>query len=545
MNEEKPSFLDRGTILAFALILVFWFGWSKFMEAKYPTPPPKAPETTAEATQPATKETAPAVKEAAPAPAAPTAAKPVAASAEEKFLQFSDENLSFMISSKGMGLKDINVKAHKTRDGKPVILGAVTKNYPFGTHFPGGDKPVDFAIEKKDATTFVGRADVGGVQYEKTMKVNSAQFTVDVDVKMSAANPMVFGSATALSDVVLDTPGPSMFNPSYDFQEWFVRHENTKDRTVIMKADGLNIANPNTSIAALSGHYFSLAVVDRSDLLPKFSAMMVPNSPETTGFLNYQPVNAASEFRVRYIGFAGPKSFDLLAKIDDGLKEIIDYGMFAVIAKPILWLLQYLYKVLGNWGWAIVVLTIIVRIIVLPFNVYSYKSMKVMQVIQPEMQRIRDKYKDKPADQKLQMNQEIMDLMKRHKANPVGGCLPMLLQLPVFLALYQVLGQSIELYMQPFGLWIQDLSSKDPFYVLPVLMGITMFIQQKITPTNMDPQQAKILMWMPVIFSVFMLSLPSGLTLYIFVSTLFGIIQQMVFMRDKKSPVQTVKEAKA
>jgi YidC/Oxa1 family membrane protein insertase len=134
--------------------------------------------------------------------------------------------------------------------------------------------------------------------------------------------------------------------------------------------------------------------------------------------------------------------------------------------------------------------------------------------------------------------------MKAHKANPLGGCLPMLLQLPVFFALFQVLAQSIELYKSPFMLWITDLSVKDPFYVLPVLMGITMFVQQRITPSTMDPQQAKIMMWMPVIFSFFMISLPSGLTLYIFVSTLFGIIQQFVFMKDR-TPATSVKPAKA
>jgi YidC/Oxa1 family membrane protein insertase len=170
--------------------------------------------------------------------------------------------------------------------------------------------------------------------------------------------------------------------------------------------------------------------------------------------------------------------------------------------------------------------------------------MKVMQKLQPQMNAVRERYKDKSNEEKLQMNAEIMKLMKENKANPVGGCLPMLLQLPVFIALYQVLGQSIELYQAPFGLWIHDLSIRDPLFVTPVLMGITMFIQQKITPSTMDPQQAKIMMWMPVIFSFFMISLPAGLTLYIFVSTLFGIIQQFVFLRDRK-PAGNVQAAKA
>ena len=251
-----------------------------------------------------------------------------------------------------------------------------------------------------------------------------------------------------------------------------------------------------------------------------------------------------ASFNLNYTTFAGPKSFNTLQTIDEDLTQVIDYGMFSFIAKPILWLLKFLQTFIGNWGLAIIVLTIIVRLIVMPFNVYSYKSMKVMQKLQPEMNRIRERYKDKSAEEKLQMNAEIMGLMKTHKANPLGGCLPMLLQLPVFIALYAVLGQSIELYQAPFGLWIHDLSLRDPFFVLPVLMGITMFVQQKITPSTMDPAQAKIMMWMPVIFAFFMISLPSGLTLYIFVSTLFGIIQQFIFMRDRNA-AKTVQAAKA
>jgi len=234
-----------------------------------------------------------------------------------------------------------------------------------------------------------------------------------------------------------------------------------------------------------------------------------------------------------------------LDRVDENLPLVVDYGIFGFLGKPILWLLKFLYSVFGNWGWAIVGLTIVVRSIVMPFNAYSFKSMKAMQRIQPEMNRIKERYKDKPADQKLQMNQEIMALMKANKASPLGGCLPTLLQLPPFFALYQVLGQSIELYRQPFIFWIHDLSAADPFYVLPVMMGATMFVQQRITPTPMDPQQAKVMMFMPLIFATFMLQLPSGLTLYIFVSTLFGIIQQYIFLRDKSTLQSRVKEAKA
>jgi YidC/Oxa1 family membrane protein insertase len=192
--------------------------------------------------------------------------------------------------------------------------------------------------------------------------------------------------------------------------------------------------------------------------------------------------------------------------------------------------MKTIHAAMGNWGVAIIFLTILVRILVLPFNVIGYKQMKAMAAIQPAMKSLREKYKSDP--QKL--NQEMLTLMKEAKANPLGGCLPMLLQIPIFFALYQVIGQSIELYHAPFIFWIHDLSLKDPFYVLPILMGITMFIQQKITPNTMEPAQQKIMLILPFLFTFLMVSLPSGLTLYIFVSSVFGVLQQLYFMKDNK-----------
>ena len=158
-----------------------------------------------------------------------------------------------------------------------------------------------------------------------------------------------------------------------------------------------------------------------------------------------------------------------------------------------------------------------------------------MQKLQPLLASLKVRYKDDPQA----LNKETMNLWREHKVNPVGGCLPMLLQLPIFFALYQVLGQSIELYQAPFFGWIQDLSLKDPFYVLPVLMGAAMYYQQKITPTQLDPTQTKIMQFMPVIFSLMMVTLPAGLTLYIFINTISGVLLQILFMRDPKGTVST------
>lgn len=224
-----------------------------------------------------------------------------------------------------------------------------------------------------------------------------------------------------------------------------------------------------------------------------------------------------------------PKNYDELAAMGDNLKLAVDFGVFGIIAVPILRGLQFFYKWIPNYGWSIVLLTLLIRLITYPLQYKSFKSMKKMQEIQPELNRIKEKYKgDAPKMQK-----ETMALFKKAGANPLGGCLPILIQMPVFFAFYKVLGEAMELVGAPYIFWIKDLSHKDPFFVLPILMTAAMWLQQKYTPTTtMDPTQKKIMMFMPLIFGFIMKDLPSGLVLYIFVSTLVGILQQLWVYRS-------------
>ncbi|MDA8793460.1 membrane protein insertase YidC [Bacteriovoracaceae bacterium] len=222
------------------------------------------------------------------------------------------------------------------------------------------------------------------------------------------------------------------------------------------------------------------------------------------------------------------KELDHLTALGSHLDKAIDFGIMGIIAVWLLWFLQNFYEVVPNYGISIIVLTVIIRLMTFPLQIKSFKSMKKMQEIQPQLTKLKEKFKDDPQ----RMQKESMELFKRNGANPLGGCLPLLLQMPIFFAFYRVLGSSVELVGAPFYLWITDLSVKDPFYVLPILMAITMFVQQKITPsTTADPTQKKIMMFMPLIFGLIMKDLPSGLTLYIFVSTLVGIGQQMLVYR--------------
>ncbi len=226
--------------------------------------------------------------------------------------------------------------------------------------------------------------------------------------------------------------------------------------------------------------------------------------------------------------YAGPKSYNLLQTYGHGLEQLVDYGWFGILAKPMFWLMEKFYTITKNYGIAIILLTIVVRILLFYPSLKSATAMEEMKKLQPQLMAIREKYKKDSA----RMNQEMMKLYKEHKVNPLGGCLPMLLQLPFFVALYNVLSVSIELRQSPFiSFWIKDLSVHDPYYILPVLMGVSMIFTMKMTSTTPDPQQAKIMMFMNIAFIFLFAWLPAGLLLYITLSNLLSIVQQLYVRR--------------
>ena len=243
------------------------------------------------------------------------------------------------------------------------------------------------------------------------------------------------------------------------------------------------------------------------------------------------------EGRNEYVLYAGPKVIDELKVLGLQLEHIVDFGFWSFLARPIFWLLLYINSIIGNYGWSIIILTILIRIPFIPLLNKGQASMKRMQALQPKMQEVKEKYKK--DSQKMQ--KEMMALYKKHKVNPMGGCLPMLVQIPVFFALYKVLLAAIEMRQSPWILWIHDLSAKDPYYVLPIVMGATMFLQQKMTPTSADPKQAKIMMFMPLIFTFMFLSFSSGLVLYWLMSNVLSIVQQ--YFVNKKVAAEALKAA--
>jgi len=224
---------------------------------------------------------------------------------------------------------------------------------------------------------------------------------------------------------------------------------------------------------------------------------------------------------------AAPKLQDQLAEIAPGLDLVVDYGWLTVIAKPIFWFLKWIQSIVGNWGLSIILLTLTIKLAFFKLSETSYKSMANMRKMTPRIQALKDRY----GDDKQRLNQAMMDLYKTEKINPLGGCLPIVVQIPVFIALYWVLLESVEMRQAPFIFWINDLSVKDPYFILPLIMGISMFLQQKLNPAPPDPMQAKIMMALPFVFTIFFAFFPAGLVLYWVVNNIISIAQQWVITR--------------
>lgn len=283
--------------------------------------------------------------------------------------------------------------------------------------------------------------------------------------------------------------------------------------------------------AAMIQHYFLAAwIPDQQTDNTYYSKVL--NVPEGKRYIVgiYSPslqVGAQSSATVSSRLFLGPKDQDRMDDVAEGLRLTVDYGWLTIIAYPLFLALRWIHGFVGNWGWAIIILTIAIKAVFYKLSEASYKSMAKMRKLQPRMQALKERY----GDDRQRMGQATMELYKKEKINPLGGCLPILVQIPVFIALYWMLLESVELRQAPFMLWIQDMSTKDPYYILPLIMGVTMFIQQKLNPAPVDPLQAKIFMALPLVFTVFFAFFPSGLVLYWVVNNILSIAQQYYITR--------------
>lgn len=365
------------------------------------------------------------------------------------------------------------------------------------------------------------------IQVDKiyTFQRNSYVVNIAYEIKNSAAssiNPDAYfqmlrdGTPPAGDSALLPTyTGPALYTQENNFQK--------HDFSNIGKDPAKDTVAAKNGWIAILQHYFVTAYLPPDGTQREFYLKKLGENLFATGVII--PVgeiapNASKNISMRL--FAGPQEQHTLKSLAPGLDLAVDYGWLTVLAVPIFWLLSFLHKWLGNWGWAIIVLTILIKLAFYPLSAASYRSMAKMKALAPRLQRLKEQY----GDDRQKLHQAMMDIYKTEKINPLGGCLPVLIQIPVFIALYWVLLYSVEIRHAPFALWIQDLTAQDPYYVLPVLMGVSMLIQTKLNPTPPDPIQAKIMTIMPIAFSVMFFWFPAGLVLYWVVNNTLSIAQQ-------------------
>ncbi len=380
-----------------------------------------------------------------------------------------------------------------------------------------------------------------GVEYQKVYTFQRNSYRIEVTWRIQnnsqaawkghfyghllRTEPVIEGGGSILTGRLPSFTGGAYYTPE--------EHYNKLSFDEIADNEGdLPIDTPSGWIAMLQ-HYFvsTWMPVDGGNYRFYDQSNKRLAKPEyTIGFLDLDPttIEPGASGEINGALYVGPKERDRLdAQGADKLALTVDFGYLTVISEPLFWLMRKINNVVGNWGWTIILITILIKAAFLPLSAASYKSMAKMKKLSPRLKTLKERY----GDDRQAFQQEMMKLYKQEKVNPAGGCLPILVQIPVFIALYWVLLESVELRQAPWAFWIQDLSSRDPYYILPLLMGGSMFLQQFLNPAPMDPMQQKIMLALPVVFTVFFLSFPSGLVLYWVVNNALSIAQQWMITR--------------
>jgi YidC/Oxa1 family membrane protein insertase len=507
--------MEKNALIAIVLSLLVLILFQFFL----PKPPPAPPEGPAVANAPAPEEK-PAEAEKAPPPSGPRDAT----TAGEKDIRVETGLYSAVLSSRGGTLKSWQLKKHKDEQGLDASLlegGGLIRALALGVGSDFSISEHNFKVTGRDivlddsrntgSVTFSYRGAGYSIRRTFTFYHDSYRFDLVDEVTGLPEYQITLGADFGMLD-----RGAKFVHTGPVLLQDVAREE--------IKAGKLKAPR------LFTGDLKWIALEDKY-----FFAAIVPATPMESAKVWKEQDSAAISFigqpGVRkLLVYAGPKEHDRLKELGVGLEHIVDFGFFSIIARPIFWLLKKIYSVVGNYGWAIVVLTIVLRVPFIPIVNKGQKSMKKLQELQPRMQEVKEKYKNDPK----RMQQEMMAMYKKYKVNPMGGCLPMLIQIPFFFALYKVLLIAIELRSAPWTLWIQDLSVKDPYYILPIVMGISMVAQQKMTPAAGDPRQRKMMMFMPVIFTFLFLNFASGLVLYWLVNNLLSIAQQL-YVNMKKT----------
>ncbi|MCB1927100.1 MAG: membrane protein insertase YidC [Rhodocyclaceae bacterium] len=531
-------------IFCFSLFML-WDGWMKFN-----APPPPAASAAPEAA--ATSNSA--ANAAAPtttldgAPAAPEISAAVGSSAPT--VRVETDLIIAEVSAEGGSLVHLEFKQHKQTHGseenlvlldhsKPHVyvaqsglIGEGMPTHKTGYTLPSGDQSLAAGT---DSLTLRMQAEQApeGVSVFKVLTFKRGSYEIDtryeIDNKSaSSVSPFAYFQfardgepAEGAKGMGVSTfTGPAVYTEAEKYQK--IKFADIADNSA-----KFNHKSQDGWIAMVQ-HYFVSAWLPNGDAEREFIARKVGTDLYAAGvILPVGEIASGQDGGIAVPMYAGPQEQDKLESIAPGLDLVVDYGWLTVIAAPLFWLLEWFHKLTGNWGWAIILVTVMIKAAFFPLSAASYKSMAKMRTLGPRLQRMKEQY----GDDKAKMQQEMMDMYRREKINPLGGCLPILVQIPVFIALYWVLLGSVEMRHAPWLGWIQDLSSKDPYYVLPIIMGASMLVQTKLNPTPPDPMQAKIMMAMPIVFTFMFLWFPSGLVLYWVVNNLLSIAQQWQITR--------------
>jgi YidC/Oxa1 family membrane protein insertase len=379
-----------------------------------------------------------------------------------------------------------------------------------------------------------------GIEVRKRYSFERGSYVIRASQSVSNATdlPLVVRRYNQLQRTDLFDPNESQFIHTFTGAVYF----SPEDKYKKVSFDDMRKGALDRSVVdgwiAMMQHYFLAAWIPPQGVPETFYTNVLADSRYIIG--KYSPAVSIAPGSTHVFEnelFVGPKLQDQLASVAPGLELAVDYGWLTVIAQPIFWVLSKIHMVVGNWGWSIIFLTILIKLAFYKLSETSYKSMANMRQLAPRLQALKDRY----GDDKQRLNQAMMEMYKTEKINPLGGCLPILIQIPVFIALYWVLLESVELRYAPFILWLDNLSAPDPYFILPLIMGVSMFVQMKLNPPPPDPMQAKIMMALPFVFTVFFAFFPSGLVLYWTVNNLLSIAQQWHITRNIEKQAAAVK----
>ncbi len=532
--------MEKRVLLAIVLSIAVMYGYTMIFPQPKPTAPVPKPGQ-GEIKPAVVAVTSPAASPAVPATALPVPSQQVSA----RDISVETDVYRAVISTLNGSLKSMSLKQYRDvagSAGKEIVLLNENdpRNFSLSNEFPGlvqdatliyataGDSLKVTGSERKSLELVA--ATPTGLVIRKVFTFTGSGYDITLD------HSIVNNTASHLEGNVQLLLRNKSLKPKDDAGRYEVFGPVTKTETDIVFDNISDLAKGPKPYAAplkwsgFGDKYFLNAVIASNNSIGSLSLKDVNGTLEQRFVSPKVSVNPQQSVTISYKVYYGPKDLDILKSQGNQLEQAIDLGWFSAIAKPMLHSLKLFYRYLHNYGLAIIAITVILKIFFFPLTHKSYKSMKEMQKLQPKMQELKEKHKD----DRDAMNRAVMELYKTHKVNPLGGCLPMLVQIPVFFGLYKALMFSIELRHAPFYFWLQDLSAKDPYYVTPIIMGATMFIQQKMTPTNMDPVQAKMMLALPIVFTFMFLNFPSGLVLYWLVNNILTIAQQAYINKTLK-----------